>query len=112
MYNTFASTQPSIQLSVTEGILQVQPSEIVRLEASSNYTYIHFTNRKPLLIAKVLRYFEATLGQWGFVRTHRSHLVNRVHVCGIDAGGCLVMSDASRACISRRKRGKVSGAIR
>jgi two-component system, LytTR family, response regulator len=109
MYNALTATQQPIQLSVTEGTFHFQPSDIVRLEASSNYTYIHFTNRRPLLIARVLRDFEAMLGQWGFVRTHRSHLVNKAHISHVDAMGWIVMRDASRAGVSRRKRGVVDG---
>lgn len=78
--------------------------EILRLQASSNYTLIYFTNRKPLLMAKVLHDYEAQLCPAGFVRTHRSHLVNKKHVLSIDAGGHLIMSDRSKAEISRRKK--------
>ena len=85
--------------------------EILRLQASSNYTFIYFTNRKPLLMAKVLHDYEALLCHAGFVRTHRSHLVNKKHVLCIDAGGHLIMSDASTAQISRRKKGSVMRAL-
>jgi two-component system, LytTR family, response regulator len=96
--------QQSIQLSVTEGVFHIHLADIIRLEASSNYTFIHFTNRRPLLIAKVLKDFEALLGHWGFVRIHRSHLVNTAHISHVDAMGRVVMGDASRAGVSRRKR--------
>ena len=85
--------------------------EILRLEASSNYTFIYFTNRKPLLMAKVLHDYEALLCHAGFVRTHRSHLVNKKHVLCIDTGGYLIMSDASTAQISRRKKVSVMMAL-
>lgn len=104
MYTQTVDTQPTIQLAVTEGVFSIQPSDIIRLEASSNYTFIHFTNRRPLLIAKVLKEFEQLLGCFGFVRIHRSHLVNTAHISHVDTMGRVVMRDTSQASISRRKR--------
>lgn len=104
MYTQTTGTQPTIQLSVTEGVFSIQPSDIIRLEASSNYTFIYFANRKPLLIAKVLKEFEQLLSCFGFIRIHRSHLVNTAHISHVDAMGRVVMRDASRAGVSRRKR--------
>lgn len=104
MYTPTSHAQPTIQLSVSEGVFSIRPSDIIRLEASSNYTFIHFTNRRPLLIAKVLKDFEQLLGCFGFIRIHRRHLVNTAHISYVDAMGSVVMRDASRAGVSRRKR--------
>ncbi|HXR81722.1 MAG TPA: LytTR family DNA-binding domain-containing protein, partial [Saprospiraceae bacterium] len=73
------TTIPAFRLTVatTEGTFFFQPGEIVRLEASSNYTYIHFTNRAKLFTARVLKDFASHLEPMGFIRTHRTHLVNR-----------------------------------
>lgn len=78
--------------------------QIIRLESDSNYTYVHFSDRKPLLVARVLREFEVLLKPMGFIRTHRSHLINKHHITGLDAEGFISLSDDSRAAISRRKR--------
>jgi two-component system LytT family response regulator len=78
--------------------------QIIRLESDSNYTYVYFTDSKPILVAKVLREFEVLLKPLGFIRTHRSHLVNKHHITGMDAEGSISLSDESKAAISRRKR--------
>lgn len=96
-----------IIISTTEGRYFFRPEEIVRLQASSNYTYMHFINRKPLLVSRVLADYEELLSAFGFVRTHRSHLVNKSHVMYIDRSGCIIMQDDSRAEISRRKKKQV-----
>ena len=96
-----------LPVSTSEGLYFFYSDEIVRLEASSNYTYIHFTNRKPMLIAKVLGEYEEQLAIAGFVRTHRSHLVNKQYVTFIDGQGNIVMEDNSRVEISRRKKKEV-----
>lgn len=102
------NTVSAIKLAVptSEGVYFYDPNDIIRLEASSNYTYIYFTNRKPLLISKVLGLYEELLSSVCFVRTHRSHLVNRNHIICIDQLGRVVMKDESRAEISRRKIGR------
>lgn len=97
-------TTQRLPVSTSEGLYFFDSDEIIRLEASSNYTYIYFTNRKPMLIAKVLGDYETMLASLGFVRTHRSHLINKKHILFIDVKGDIVMQDTSRAEISRRKR--------
>lgn len=101
-----------LAVATSEGLYFFHAGEIVRLEASSNYTYIHFTNRKPMLIAKVLGEYEELLSNVGFVRTHRSHLVNRQYITFIDGKGKIVMEDNSRIEISRRKRKQVLNVLK
>jgi two-component system, LytTR family, response regulator len=97
----------SIKLSVTEGVFNVSPSDIIRLKASSNYTFIYFTNRKPLVIAKVLKDLQSVLGDYGFIRIHRTHLINRKYISSISTDGSIVMSDASVTGVSRRMKQQV-----
>lgn len=97
----------SIKLSVTEGVFDVSPSDIIRLKASSNYTFIYFTNRKPLIIAKVLKELQNVLGSYGFIRIHRTHLINRKYISSISTDGSIVMSDASVTGVSRRMKQQV-----
>jgi len=96
-----------IALATRKGICFFNPGEIVRLEASSNYTNIYFTNKTQLLTAKVLKDFVKMLEPFGFIRTHRSHLVNRQHILFVDLKGNIVMQDSSTAEISRRKKCEV-----
>lgn len=65
-----------------------------------------------MLTAKVLKDYEEILEPLGFLRTHRSHLVNIKHVLFVDAKGKIFMQDQSRAEISRRKRSEVMRALR
>lgn len=101
---TISVNNVRLAVATSEGLYFFHADEIVRLEARSNYTYIHFTRRKPMLIAKVLGAYEEQLSNAGFVRTHRSHLVNRQYITFIDGQGNIVMEDNSRIEISRRKR--------
>jgi two-component system, LytTR family, response regulator len=81
--------------------------EIVRLQASGNYTNIYFINNKKILAARVMKEFVIMLEPLGFVKTHRSHLVNLQHISKVNADGNIIMEDASVAAISRRMKGSV-----
>lgn len=87
------------------------PSEIIRLQAHSNYTYVYFKNHPPVLMAKVLRVYAELLRPFGFVRTHRSHLVNPQYIHDVDEQGNLRMQDASHAEISRRRKSVVKQSL-
>jgi two-component system, LytTR family, response regulator len=106
-----ATANFKLTVSTAEGLYFYNPEEIIRLEASSNYTYIYFTNRKPVLISKVLGDYEEILSAAGFVRTHRSHLVNKKHISFIDSYGNIYMQDDSKAELSRRKKKEVMRAL-
>ena len=98
-------------VSTSEGIFFFNPEDITRLEARSNYTFMYFANRKPLLISKVLKTYDEVLSPVGFLRTHSGHLVNKKYITGIENGGEIVMKDDSRVGISRRKRKEVVNEI-
>ena len=81
-----------------------EPRQIIRLEARSNYTRVYFNDHPPVLMAKVLRAYDKLLRPYGFVRTHRSHLINPQFVTALDQQGAIRMQDASKVEVSRRKR--------
>jgi two-component system LytT family response regulator len=60
-------------------------SQIVRIEASSCYCRVYFAQNPPVMVAKVLQWFEHYLVPAGFIRIHRSHLINSSYVhCFLD----------------------------
>jgi two-component system, LytTR family, response regulator len=101
------TTAATISLTTSEGRYFFSPDEIVRLEASSNYTRIYFSNKTKLISAKVLKEFVQLLEPFGFVRTHRTHLVNRQHILCITPDGAIIMKDSSVAEVSRRMKSGV-----
>jgi two-component system LytT family response regulator len=58
------------------GVLYVLLREIVRLQADRNNTHIFFQNGKQFLSSKTLTEYDKMLRASGFLRVHRSHLVN------------------------------------
>jgi two-component system LytT family response regulator len=102
----------TFSIVTSEGRYFFQAQEIIRLEASGSYTHIYFINNKKLLISKVLKKFVPMLEPLGFLRTHRTHLVNQQHIHCIVPNGNIIMKDASVAEISRRMRGGVMRMLR
>ena len=88
-------------------IFIVQPSQIVRMEAFSNYTYVYFTDRPPVLMAKVLHLYDKLLRPFGFVRTHKSHLINPLFVKELNTKGNILMRDDTIVGIARRRKREV-----
>jgi two-component system LytT family response regulator len=93
-----------IILTDSKGEHLFSSGNIIRMEAADNYTIVHFSNRpRPFIISKVLKVYEKLLSPYGFVRTHRSHLVNKQFVNRVE--NCnVVMQDASVARITQRKK--------
>ena len=59
-----------------------------------------------------MRIYDKLLKPYGFLRTHRSHLVNLQYVECLDTNGDILMQDASHAEISRRKKNEVYRTIK
>lgn len=99
----------TIALHTSDRIHLVRINEIVRMEASGNYTHVFFENGQKLLLTKTLKEFSKILEPIHFLRCHQSHLVNMKYVREFvkTDGGYLVMSDGSKVGVSVRKRSEV-----
>jgi two-component system LytT family response regulator len=100
-----------LALSDTKEVKYVQIEEIVRLQAESNYTHIFYEKNKVFFSAKTLKEYEVMLHGQGFLRVHKSHLVNPFHIQMYDKQGFLVLSDGSKVEVSRRKRDFIQNAL-
>ena len=96
-----------IHIPYVGGICFAQPENIIRIEASSNYSKIYFSNAKPMIVAKVLHWFEDQLPQQMFARVHRSHLVNKMFMLQVNGAKNkkLLLNNGESIAVSRRKSG-------
>lgn len=70
-----------IALPVSDGVLFVEVSEIVLLQAEGAYTNVCLSNGSKLLVSRKIKFFEEMLTKRkNFFRIHRSHLVNLNYV--------------------------------
>ena len=95
-----------IVLKNSDSIFAVNVSEIIRLEASSNYTTFHIENQTPIIVSKTLKDYEDILVGYGFYRIHQSHLINLNHFARYDKkdGGMVVLKDKTILPISPKKK--------
>lgn len=96
-----------LALSTMEGVFFFNPADIIRCEGENNYTSFYFPDRKPLLVSKTIREYEDILTDHGFLRVHKSHLVNKKYVTQASKEGFIRMQDGSTITISRRKKEEV-----
>lgn len=98
-----------IGVPTTAGIQFIRTDDIVRLEASSNYTYVHVCQHKPLLVTRTLKAFETVLPEQKFIRIHQSHIVNVEFLSSYDKsnGGSITMTDQKVLPVSRSRRSEI-----
>jgi two-component system, LytTR family, response regulator len=95
-----------VMLPTMEGFEIVQVSSIMYCEAVDNFTRFHFENQNPLLICRTLKFFEDVLRDHGFIRIHRSFLVNPSFVIRYSKGkgGFITMKNNKELEVSANKK--------
>jgi two-component system LytT family response regulator len=104
---------PKITLPTLTEIRYVKITDIVRCEASNNYTTFYLQSGELVLVCKTLKEFADILKPHHFVRTHQSHLVNVQFVKSYlkEDGGTLLLNDQTKIPISRQNRELVKDAL-
>ncbi len=96
---------PRIGLPTGDRIEFVAVSDIIHCKGEGNYTHLYFVDGRHLMVAKTLVEFQDLLQDFGFMRTHKSHLVSLKHVSSYikSDGGYLKLSNGDNISISRRR---------
>ena len=103
--NIDAGANQKLAVPIKDGLVFLPLNDIIRLEADGTYTYI-FVRGEKYTASKNIKEYEDILVEQHFFRSHKSHLVNLNHVekfSRVD-GYFVMMSDGSRAEVSRRKQ--------
>jgi len=81
-------------------------SNIIHLEAQSNYTIIYFLNHPKITASKTLKEFEELLPPETFFRLHHSHIINLQYIKRYikGDGGQVELENGSYVDVSRRKK--------
>lgn len=93
-------------LASLKGIQVVELNDILYAESSGNYTNFYFVNQHTVCTSKPLHEYEELLSDVGFVRIHKSCIVNLVHVKEYlrGEGGSVILSNREEVEVSRRKK--------
>ncbi|TMI65767.1 MAG: response regulator transcription factor [Bacteroidetes bacterium] len=101
-----------LALPTKDGVHFLQPQDIVRCEAVGNYTKFFVSNNKTYLISRTLGEYDTLLTPHNFIRTHKSHLVNKKYISFIDHDGFAVLKDNSKVEVSRRRKEDVMASLK
>ena len=86
--------QAKVAVPTRTGTVYLETQDIVCIKADSAYSEIYFGNdNKPLVISRTLKDIQHALEKFGFVRPHRSYLVNTSKIRALNRtdGGNIVM---------------------
>ncbi len=103
LHNNSFSQDTVIRLPDDKGISYVKIKDIVRLEAQRNYCLFCFVDGSTMLVSKNIGYYKDELEYYNFVQSHRSHIVNSVHIkkyIKVD-GHQLILTDNSNVPVSK-----------
>jgi two-component system, LytTR family, response regulator len=89
-----------------KGFQVVDLKNILYCEASGSYTNFYFTDKHIVCSAKTIHEYEELLSDAGFVRIHKSYLINLLHVKEYirGEGGAVLLSNGGEVEVSRRKK--------
>lgn len=95
-----------ISIPTTEGIIFLNTSDIICVEASGSYTRLCLKGGEVILTSKNLKEFEEMLPHQSFFRIHHSYIINineiKRYIKG--DGGTVIMSTAAELPVSKRRK--------
>jgi len=109
LYDTINHNNPvkeRIAVPTQEGLHFIKLKEIIYCISDSNYTHIHLTDGKEILVCKTLKEIEALLANEGFLRIHNSHLISlqKIEQYTRGDGGYVIMDNQKMLSVSRSRK--------
>jgi two-component system LytT family response regulator len=98
-----------ILIPTLSGFEVLKVDEIMRISGNGNYTDLYLSGQRRKTVSRVLKHFESLLQGDGFLRVHKSHLVNMEYAIAWHRGkgGFLQLSDGSEVEVSPQKKEEV-----
>jgi two-component system LytT family response regulator len=95
-----------IILKTQESIFLFNADDIIHFESDGSYTVVVTNDSQKIVVSKVLKDYDKLLSGSGFLRVHRSHLINLRHIKRFDKldGGYLIMSNSDQIPVSTSGR--------
>ncbi len=100
------NTLNNICIPTSRGFQVIRLEDIVCCEANNTYTIIYMADNDQVLSTKPLADYDLTLSDSGFVRVHKSWLINLKHVKEYrrGEGGVVILTSDKTVDVSRRKK--------
>lgn len=108
LLNNFKTNNAARKITVptSKGLVFLSIDDIIRCEASVNYTTIYLKDKQQLMVAKTLKDFEDMLSDLQFFRIHNSHLINLNYIKTYHKGkgGYVTLADNISLEVSTRRK--------
>lgn len=105
---TIQKQQHKIALPTFESIIYIPLKNMLRIEAEQNYCKFFFRDGTNQLISKNIGTYDESLDSYGFMRVHRTHIVNLHHVEKfLKHDNYLLLTDGAKVEVSRQKKEEV-----
>jgi two-component system LytT family response regulator len=113
-FNVSNTKQLKISLPTSNGFVIRQMSELIYCEADNVYTKFYFVDKAMIMVTKPLSYYDHLLSENGFLRCHKSYLINEDHILEYlrSDGGYVVMTNKIVIDVSKRKKEMLMEAIK
>ncbi len=99
----------TIVLRSSEKIQLLEVNNIIRCEADRCYTSFYVNEQKKHVVSQPMKEYEDILSEYGFIRIHKSHLINMAYIESFDKadGGSVILKDKTEIPVSRRKKNEL-----
>jgi len=94
----------TVVIPSSKGLEVIASHNVILMEAEDGYTKIRMVGEAYKVSTKRLKEYETMLAENGFVRVHRSFLINIDHLVSFSKQGIILLSDGSQIMINKNKR--------
>lgn len=109
--NNTDKKQFRLALASSSGLRLASPDEIIHCTGINNYTQFHLSDGTSMVVSKTIKEFGELLSDYGFMRTHKSHLVNLVFIKGV-SDNIITLKNGQQAEVSRRRKSELLKALK
>ena len=100
-----------LAIPTADGTYFFRTPEIIRCQADRNYTVFHLSGQRRFISSKTLGEYEEILGTQGFLRVHKSHLVNLDFIDNFLGKDYIRLLDKTEIEVARRRKEDVKAAL-
>jgi hypothetical protein len=93
-------------------LCEVDPLQVLNDFMNNVGMEVNSLGYEPEVISKTVGDYDALLTPQHFIRTHKSHLVNKKFISFIDHDGFAILKDGSKIEVSRRRKEEVMAALK
>jgi two-component system LytT family response regulator len=96
----------TLVLRTSEKIYLIETKDIIRCESDRNYTFFYVNEQRKYIVSQPMKEYEDILEEYGFMRIHKSHMVNISFIDNFDKteGGSIILKDKTELPVARRKK--------